>query len=364
MPRLGDICRFQSGGTPSKSNAAYFGGSIPWVSSVALNGAFIDAEDAVTWITEKAIKESAAKIIPTQSILVGIRVGVGKTAINNVPMSACQDVVALLDIDETQWDKKFLCKFLLSQNAYLKSQSRGATIKGIKIETLANLKLPQIDLQQQRQIANTIDVITGIIAKHQLQLSKLEALVKSQFVEMFGDILNNGKQWPVELLGEVAQIGSSKRIFAKEYVSSGIPFYRGKEIVELSSDQKPSVELYISRERYSEIKEKFGIPQKGDILMTAVGTIGKFWVVDTNMPFYYKDGNVVYIRAPKFNPIFFRKQLEMLIEDYKTKNASGSAYSALPIEKLKNMSVVLPPFKQQEFYCKFVERVDKSKFAA
>ena len=78
MAKLGEICAFQSGGTPSKSNAEYFGGNIPWVSTTALNGNIIKGSDAVAWITPKAIQESAAKIVPANSIMVGTRVGIGK----------------------------------------------------------------------------------------------------------------------------------------------------------------------------------------------------------------------------------------------------------------------------------------------
>lgn len=103
MARLGDICMFQSGGTPSKSNPLYFGGTIPWITTVALNGNLIDENSAIEWITEKALTESAAKIVPKNSIMVGTRVGVGKVAINSIPMSTSQDIISLLNIDERKY---------------------------------------------------------------------------------------------------------------------------------------------------------------------------------------------------------------------------------------------------------------------
>lgn len=82
MARLGDICEFQSGGTPSRSNATYYKGNIPWITTVSLSGGIIGKDDAVEYITEQAIKESAAKIVPAYSVMVGTRVGIGKVAIN------------------------------------------------------------------------------------------------------------------------------------------------------------------------------------------------------------------------------------------------------------------------------------------
>ena len=75
-------------------------------------------------------------------------------------------------------------------------------------------------------------------------------------------------------LGDICTISSSKRIFAKEYKSEGIPFYRGKEVIEKHNGNNVSTELYISKERYEEIKSKYDVPGKGDILLTSVGTLG------------------------------------------------------------------------------------------
>ena len=78
MAKLGEICAFQSGGTPSKNKPEYFGGEIPWISTTALNGGKINEADAVAWITPKAIRESAAKIVPANSIMIGTRVALEK----------------------------------------------------------------------------------------------------------------------------------------------------------------------------------------------------------------------------------------------------------------------------------------------
>ncbi len=222
------------------------------------------------------------------------------------------------------------------------------------------ISLPPIGLQKVYiDFFNQIDKSKFLL---QQILEKFELLKKSRFIEMFGNVATNNKRWEKTKLGNKSVIGSSKRIFANEYTTEGIPFYRSKEIIELGMGEKPSVELYITKKRYQEIKEKFGIPIPGDILMTAVGTIGKFWIVPNSKPFYYKDGNLVYIRTKEFNPLFLKKLLEMLIEKYKVENANGSAYTALTIEKLKDLQIVLPPMTLQKQYEEFHIQIDKSKF--
>ena len=218
--KLGSICKFQSGGTPSKGKPEFFNGTIPWITTTALNGGNIGTENAVDWISEQAIKESSAKIVPAFSIMVGTRVGVGKVAINIVDMSTSQDVVSLLDIDEHVWNKEFLCKFLQAQSPFLNAQARGATIKGIKIDVLSGLEVPEISLEEQIHISQIIDEVKAIVTLYSQQLQKLDELVKARFVELFGDPVSNPKGFPCYTVGEVIgfQGGSQpdKRYFEYE----------------------------------------------------------------------------------------------------------------------------------------------------
>ena len=98
------------------------------------------------------------------------------------------------------------------------------------------------------------------------------------------------------LLGHFVDITSSKRIKRADYVPSGVPFYRSKEVIELAKGGKISTKLFITEEQFSEIQTKFGVPKTGDILLTAVGTIGVSWKVDEDSSFYFKDGNLIWFK--------------------------------------------------------------------
>ena len=82
-------------------------------------------------------------------------------------------------------------------------------------------------------------------------------------------------------LGEYCDITSSKRVFASQYVSKGIPFYRSREIIEKKEMKDISEPLFISEELYNSFKTKFGVPKEGDVLLTSVGTLGIPYVVKT-----------------------------------------------------------------------------------
>ena len=216
----------------------------------------------------------------------------------------------------------------------------------------------------QLSIVSELDKLNELIQIKKEQLKDYDALAQSIFYEMFGDPVVNEKGWEVMSLGDICEITSSKRVFANEYVDMGVPFYRSKEVIEKSKQLPISVELYISESYYDKIKSSFGVPQIGDILVTAVGTIGKIWVVDTNEPFYFKDGNLVWLRKIKgVHSEYFRYSLFYLIDEYKKVNANGAAYNALTIAKLKLMLCPLPPLSLQQSFAHKIEQIERQKAA-
>lgn len=167
-------------------------------------------------------------------------------------------------------------------------------------------------------------------------------------------------EWQKVNLGDCCEITSSKRIFFSEYVESGIPFYRSKEIIEKGKGEEISHPLYISKEKYDEIKGKYGVPQKGDLLLTAVGSLGIPFVVKDDSPFYFKDGNLVWLKHfQDIDPIF----LYYWIKSENGYNALyniaiGSAQKALTIAAIKGYEIPLPPLQTQHRIATILSRYD------
>ena len=156
-------------------------------------------------------------------------------------------------------------------------------------------------------------------------------------------------EWPLVDLEDMADVASSKRILAEEYVPSGIPFYRTKEIVELSNRSPISSEHYISYERFDSIRSTFGVPCQGDILVSAVGTIGTSWVVSDERDFYFKDGNLLWIKNIQgADPYFLKYCMDSVFSESADNIVFGAAYKALTIIRLKQLKIPLPPLKTQQ----------------
>lgn len=165
--------------------------------------------------------------------------------------------------------------------------------------------------------------------------------------------------WKTMTLSDVCYISSSKRIFAKEYQSSGIPFYRGKEIIEKYNGISISNKLFISSERYEEIKNKFGVPLEGDILLTSVGTLGIPWLVDKEK-FYFKDGNLTWLRnneliTPRF---LYYWLITSQAQNQINSKCIGSTQKALTIEILKKFYITFPDIKTQKKITSIIESIE------
>ena len=159
-------------------------------------------------------------------------------------------------------------------------------------------------------------------------------------------------------LSDVAELTSSKRIYLSDYTSNGIPFYRGKEISELKLNKPVSDLLYISNEKYEEMKLKYGVPKENEILITGVGTLGNIYRIPNNNKFYFKDGNLIWLKNIKQNSEY----LEYNLEFNKKKlldSAIGSTQKALTIAGLNKLSFNYPSILEQTKIAKTMKLIDK-----
>lgn len=155
-------------------------------------------------------------------------------------------------------------------------------------------------------------------------------------------------EWRMMKLGDMCKISSSKRIFAKEYCGDGIPFYRGKEIIEKHKGYAVSTELFISEERYEQIKEQFDVPKIGDILLSSVGTLGIPWLVDEEK-FYFKDGNLTWLRAGKGldNKFLYLWLCSPEAKRQIDAKCIGSTQKAITIQALNKFDIRIPDIDTQ-----------------
>lgn len=232
---------------------------------------------------------------------------------------------------------------------------------------IADLLFPVPELNEQCRIADYLDrkcsQIDAIIARQQEVIKKLKVYklaviteavtkglnpdvpMKDSGVEWIGEI---PEHWEIRRIGSFARVTSSKRIFEESYVDEGVPFYRSKEITDLSKGLHVQTEIFIPEEVFEQVNEASPAPKCGDILLTSIGTIGNTWISD-GRKFYYKDGNITQIEA---NDSFDSAYVEycfssnVVLEQY-TRLAMGSTLLALTIIRIKKILVAFPPLDEQ-----------------
>ena len=187
---------------------------------------------------------------------------------------------------------------------------------------------------------------------------------KSQFIEMFGDLENNNKRLPIKPLSALCTVSSSKRIYQSELTQTGVPFLRVSDLVNKIENGEAIPSLYIGVEKYDELLQRSLVPQKGDILVTSRGTLGKCYIIDENDRFYFQDGMISWLSEidPQITPLFLSYLYGMdVVQKQIRQMQAGSTVAYLSISMLKQIRVPVPKKKDLLDFSAFIEQTDKSK---
>ena len=331
-------------------------------------GIYLEKEARAKYISEETFEKlKCTEIFPGDILVSRLPDPVGRACI--IPEKEERMITAvdctICRPNESIISKEYLCYFMRSSAYYkrLLGSVTGTTRKRISRKNLGNVELEVPSKERQMDVVEQLDCLVKVIESRKQELQLLDNLIKARFVEMFGDIATGNYKYDTRKLGDVANVGSSHRVFTTEFVKKGIPFYRGTEIGELANGNKPAEPFYISEEHYNRLVYNDTKPQVGDLLLPSICNKGQVWMVDTDEPFYYKDGRVLCISPDR--EIFDTKYLECFMKaktlvEY-PKLGSGSTFAEFKIFLLKNIDVLIPPRELQEQFSLFVKQVDKSK---
>lgn len=169
------------------------------------------------------------------------------------------------------------------------------------------------------------------------------------------------KGWQRQRLTQCFDVKSSKRVLQKQWRKQGIPFYRGREITALSEHGSVDNELFIDEELYRTFAEKSGVPSKGDILITAIGTIGNTYCVRESEEFYFKDASVLWLsKKADANSLFINYWLNSASFKNQLDSGNGTTVDSLTIKQLSNSYLLIPPLTEQKRIADVLSSVDES----
>jgi len=248
-------------------------------------------------------------------------------------------------------------------------KSAGSLSPRVKWEHLKNYEFELPSMDRQRELAELLWAMDTTKKSYQKLIAATDELVKSQFIEMFGrteTVTSNLSAWPSYEIRELYDVKSSKRIYAKELTTSGIPFLKVGDVLERINTGESHPTVFISEQKYCELKESGLVPKAGDILVTSRGTIGKCYILADDDAFYFQDGMISWLKAkcdcrllPEFTAALFAEEGFLKTLDEVT-NKTTVTYISL--DKLAGLKVICPPEEKQREYLDFLRQSDKSKF--
>lgn len=354
MVKLGDICTVVSGSTPSSSVAEYWDGNHIWITPAELSDDSFIIYDSVRHITDRAIQETSLKPFPEGTVILSSRAPIGKTAIAGCKMYCNQGFKNLICSDSIY--NKYLYFFLSAKTDYLNSLGRGATFKEISKYIVENIQIYLPTIEEQKKRAGILEKLMFLIQTRKKQLSKLNQLVKSRFIEMFGDTKNNINNFKIYSIGDICSLKSGTSLpLNVENEGGDIPY------IKVSDMSLPGNERYITiSSRYVTQKTAGkGIFPVGSVIFPkrggAIGTNKKRLTqiqicADLNIMGVIPGANIM----PQYLLSYFD-----MIDLGKLDN--GSSVPQLNNKDIAPLKILLPPLSLQEQFAAFVEQVEKAK---
>ena len=154
--------------------------------------------------------------------------------------------------------------------------------------------------------------------------------------------------WEWVRLGEVFDVTSSKRVMKKEWQNEGIPFYRAREIVSIKNNRPLKDPIFLNESTYNEKIKVSGVPKVNDILLTGVGTLGIPYIVKDNKKFYFKDGNIIWLKnISDINSQYLSYYIQSPYMVKEINNGRGTTVATLTIIRAKDLMIPLPPLEEQ-----------------
>ena len=282
----------------------------------------------------------------------------------NGKFDAYQRTYIIESLDKEKLDVMYLYFFLSSYIEVLRKQSIGGVIKYIKLGNLTDALIPIPELSKQKEICQNLIKAKKILSSNENLLSKYDILIKSRFIEMFGENPIEKGKWSTKQLSKVCTVTSSKRIYAEEQSNSGVPFLRISDLVSRINGSIEN-ELFIPIEKFITFKNDGLVPKTDDILITSRGTLGLCYIIRPDDNFYFQDGMITWLSFENHEEIlsiFLDYLFRTIIQKKINEKTNGATVKYVSIADLKQLTIPVPPIFLQNSFAAFVQQIDKSKF--
>ena len=373
MARLGNIATtITKGTTPTSIGFTFQNEGINFVKieSVDENGNFIcEKFDHISDECHEKLKRSQ---LQENDVLFSIAGAIGRTAIvtKEILPANTNQALAIIRIPQGVINYSFLL-YILQSSAVLEQaekKKQGVAQLNLSLKDIGDLIIPDIPLEKQQEIVDNLDKVNNLISLRKQQFSKLDELVKSRFIELFGDPVQNPMEWETVLLkSATSKIGSgaTPKGGKESYQTEGITLIRSMNVHDGRFEYKDLA--HITDEQAKQLENV--TVEENDVFINITGaSVARSCIVPKHILPARVNQHVAIIRCitSMLNPVFanqmflntsFKDQLLDIGE------SGGATRQAITKQQLETLTVILPPLELQEQFATFVEQTDKSKLA-
>lgn len=352
---VSEFAEVVTGGTPSTRNPDYWDGEIPWLNSGALNEGDVTAPSR--YITKFGLENSSAKLMPRDTVLIALTgATTGQVGYLCIEASANQSVTGILPSKEHH--PRYLYYFLKSQRKKILGDTFGGGQPHINQKYVKDFKVPLPLIDDQKRIAHLLGKVDGLIAQRKQHLQQLDDLLKSVFLEMFGDPVRNEKGWekkPLEKLGSVNRGVSKHR-------PRNAPVLLGGKYPLIQTGEVSNAGTYITS--YTHTYSDIGFAQSklwpaGTLCITIAANIAQTGVLTFDACF--PDSVVGFIPYDDQSHVLYVHGLFWFFQAILEKNAPAAAQKNINLEILRTLEVPKPPIVLQNQFAAIVEKVEVIK---
>ena len=356
--KLKDAFELQIGKTPSRNKSEYWNGVYKWVSISDIGNSRKYVYSTRESITDKGIIDSGIKVIPKGTVIMSFKLSIGKTAITTEDMYTNEAIVAFIDKKKIPIDIDYLY-YLCSGSNWMQGVNKAVMGLTLNKATLSEKEINIPNIEIQKKCAGNLDKIDRIIDLKKQQLDQLDLLVRSLFIEMFGDTITNDKYWEYREISSVTEIilGSTPKTSEPKYWDGNIKWITPAEIGEDSFIIFDSIR-HITEEGVKSIGIK-SFPA-GTVIFSTRAPIGKTAIAGCNM--YCNQGFKNFICNKKLNPVYLYMLLR-INKNFFVELGNGATFKELSKSTLEKIKISVPDINIQNEFELYFNKIDKSKLA-
>lgn len=358
--KLKNVCVVVSGTTPKSTDERYWNGTHVWITPAELSEDSFIVTDSERHITDEAIKATGLKSFPKGTVLLSSRAPIGKVAIAGCEMYCNQGFKNLICSESIY--NLYLYYFLKSKTAYLNSLGRGATFKEISKGIVEDISIPFPVYSEQIRIAKQLQKISELISLKKGQYRYFDDIIRSRFIEMFGDSQSNPKGFPYKRINEFAKCiaGATPSTKRKEYWSNGIiPWMSSGEV---NYKRIWETEKRISQIGYDSCSTKM-IPAHTVVIAMAGQGRTRGTVAVAEIPLCTNQSLCSIITDGTVDTDYLFTYLQFQYNNLRNISNGSSGRGGLNIKLIGQFAVLVPPLAIQQKFSNFLKEIDKSKMA-